>query len=97
VIFKLHLDAESEHLGRIAYYEKQRRGLGAKYLDDFDRTMERICDTPGLHKIYGNLDIRLVSFSTFPCSVIYRVIENAVQVLAIAHDRQRPGYWIARL
>jgi plasmid stabilization system protein ParE len=32
----------------------------------------------------------------FPFSVIYQVTENAVQVVAVAHEKQRPGYWADR-
>jgi plasmid stabilization system protein ParE len=33
----------------------------------------------------------------FPYGVIYRVVGDEIQILAIAHTRQRPGYWIERL
>lgn len=33
----------------------------------------------------------------FPCAVIYREKESAVQILAVAHGHRRPGYWKDRI
>jgi hypothetical protein len=44
VKYQLHAGAAAEHLGRVRYYEGQRRGLGARYLEDFEQTMARICE-----------------------------------------------------
>ena len=92
-----HGTAEAEHLFRVQYYESQRPGLGGKYLDDFDQTIARICESPGRYKLVRSPDIRVEMFLTFPCSVIYREVNSNVQILAVAHHRQRPGYWLARL
>ena len=29
--------------------------------------------------------------------LVYREVDGLVQVLAIAHHRRQPGYWVARL
>ena len=92
-----HVQAESEHLARVAHYESQRAGLGARYLDDFDATIARACEAPARLKLVREPDIRRALFRVFPCSVIYRERGEEVQVLAVSHHRQRPGYWLARL
>jgi mRNA-degrading endonuclease RelE of RelBE toxin-antitoxin system len=33
----------------------------------------------------------------FPYRIIYEVRENELVVLAVAHDRRRPGYWRRRV
>jgi hypothetical protein len=33
----------------------------------------------------------------FPFSLVYRVLESEVEVLAVAHGKRRPGYWRSRL
>jgi hypothetical protein len=38
--------ARAEHLDHVAYYEEQRRGLGARYLTGFESTMARVCEHP---------------------------------------------------
>jgi len=32
----------------------------------------------------------------FPYSLMYRVVDDAVIILAVAHHRQRPEFWIDR-
>ena len=32
----------------------------------------------------------------FPHALIYRVGNNSVLVLAVAHERREPGYWLGR-
>ena len=34
--------------------------------------------------------------SRFPFTVVYRVSEEWVQVIALAHHKKRPGYWSGR-
>lgn len=92
-----HLHAEREHIARVNYYETQRAGLGAKYLDDFDATITRVCEAPGVLKLVREPGIRRAPFRVFPCSIIYREAAGEVQILAVSHHRQRPGYWITRL
>ena len=33
----------------------------------------------------------------FPYLIVYRVTASAIQVVAVAHARRRPGYWKTRL
>jgi plasmid stabilization system protein ParE len=70
-------------------------GLGGKYLDDFDATISKVREFPGRLKVVRDPNVRITYYRTFPCSIIYREIEGEVQVLAVMHHRQRPGYWLA--
>lgn len=97
MIARLHPAAEQEHLARVRYYENERRGLGAKYLNDFDAALAVVCAAPTRFKLVREPDVRRALFRVFPCSVIYRQRYGLVQVLAIMHDHQRPEYWANRL
>ena len=33
----------------------------------------------------------------YPYSLIYRIVAEGVQVIAVAHSRRRPGYWSGRV
>ena len=92
-----HSAAETEHLGHVSYYENARAGLGDQYLRDFETTLNRIAEGPHRHKIERPPNIRVVSLLSFPYFVIYRDLPDSVQVLAVPHFRQRPGYWQSRL
>jgi toxin ParE1/3/4 len=94
---RFHVQAEREHLARVTYYEGERAGLGARYLDDFDAAIEMVCAAPWRSRLVRDPDIRRAYLRAFPCSIVYREIRGEVQVLAVMHHRQRPGYWLARL
>jgi toxin ParE1/3/4 len=94
---RFHVHAEREHLARVAYYETERQGLGAKYLDDFDAAIAKVCEAPGRLKVVSEPNIRRAFLRTFPCAIIFREIAGEIQVLAVTHHRQRPGYWLSRL
>ena len=88
-----HPDAEAEHLAQVSLYESRRRGLGARYLASFEAIMKRICGGPTRFKVECEPNLRRAILPQFPFAIIYR---NAkVQVLAVAHQRRRPGYWAA--
>lgn len=42
-------------------------------------------------------DIRRAGLRRFPFNVLYRVIGAEVQILAVAHHRRRPAYWLGRV
>jgi toxin ParE1/3/4 len=41
--------------------------------------------------------VRRAMLRTFPYKVIFRPADNIVEVVAVAHVRRRPDYWLARL
>jgi toxin ParE1/3/4 len=94
--YTFHPGAEQEYLQTITYYEEISRGLGDSYLTEFETTMAYICNAPHQHKMILN-GIRRLSMKRFPYNILYRIIDDEVQVLAIAHKRQRPQYWIERV
>ncbi|HMY98272.1 MAG TPA: type II toxin-antitoxin system RelE/ParE family toxin [Burkholderiaceae bacterium] len=92
-----HEAARIEHLEHVAYYEAQRRGLGARYLAAFDAAMAMVCENPGRYRVELPPGIRRCRVPGFPYNVLYRVSGADVEVLVVAPHRRRPGYWIDRL
>jgi len=95
--YVLHPSAEAEHLESIAYYESKRPGLGASYLAEFERILVHVCESPQRYPIERKPDLRHVRMKRFPYTVLYRNVSGTIQVLAVAHHRRRPQYWLGRL
>ncbi len=95
--YYFHPAAEAEHLESVAYYESKRPGLGASYLDEFESIIEPVCETPHRHPIEMQPDVRHIRMKRFPFTILFREISGDVQVLAVAHNRRRPRYWLGRL
>jgi toxin ParE1/3/4 len=78
------------------FYEAQRRGLGSAFLQEVGRSFRRILDRPraGTNLRSG---IRVRSVARFPYRILYRVAEAEILIVAVAHYRRRPGFWLRRL
>ena len=91
-----HPAAQAEHLETVVYYESRRAGLGAHYLAAFEQVLERIHANRHSYRIVHAPSIRRAPLPRFPFSIIYREAGERVEILAVAHHRRRPAYWIAR-
>lgn len=91
-----HPNAENEHLNSVAYYESKQAGLGASYLTEFELIMKLICDVPDRNRVELEPSIRRKNMNRFPFTIYYQNISHTIQVLAVAHYRRSPAYWLNR-
>jgi toxin ParE1/3/4 len=96
VNYRLHPDAALEHENQIAYYEERRAGLGRRYHLAMLQAIRVACTNPRRFKIIRPPNLRKASLRGFPFAVVYRDVDSMVQVLAIAHHRRAPNYWVPR-
>jgi len=93
-------EADAEMIGAARWYESHRAGLGHEFLDAVDVVVTRIAETPRVGStVPGVVDteIRRQPVEKFPYHVVYLELPDHLRVLAVAHDRRRPGYWMGRL
>lgn len=88
--------AEEEMLDAAWYYEQQVIGLGESFLDKVNTAVRDIAEHPFRWPVIRpNIRLRLVH--RFPYGLYYRVDQDEIVILAVAHLRRRPMYWIERL
>lgn len=92
-----HPAAEFEHLDHVAYYESRQAGLGTGYLAEFEGILAAMADGPQRFPLIGMASVRRAHLRRFPVTILFRESGSELQILAVAHKRRRPGYWIARL
>jgi plasmid stabilization system protein ParE len=95
--YALHPEAAREHEQQVAYYEERQLGLGQMYHSAFRAAVAMACAAPKRFKVIRPPEIRKLGLQGFPFSIIYRVVGDGIQVLALAHHRRRPEYWTGRL
>ncbi|MDX1250938.1 MAG: type II toxin-antitoxin system RelE/ParE family toxin [Gammaproteobacteria bacterium] len=95
--YVFHPAAETEYLESIGYFESKCPGLGASYLAEFESTMAKVCESPHRYPVEKPLGVRCIRMERFPYAVLYREMAGIIQVLAVAHHRRRPGYWLGRI
>jgi len=96
VNYWLHPEAAEEHKKQVAHYEEIQAGLGRRYHAEFQDVVTTVIASPTRSRIVLAPDIRRAMFKVFHFDLIYREVDGEVQVLAIAHHRRQPGYWVAR-
>ena len=69
----------------------------ARYREHFLKTIRNVCEPPAQHLIEHQPDIRRVRLRLFPLTIIYRERDSIIQVLAVAHYRRSPRYWLSRV
>jgi plasmid stabilization system protein ParE len=74
------------------FYERRRQGLGFRFLRAVEDVSSRIGESPELGSPLGRNDRRR-AVPRFPYNVAYRIEEERVVVLAVMHQRRKPGYW----
>ena len=97
MIYTFHPAAEAEFLESVGYYESKVPGLGGALIEEFEALANLVGESPKAWQVELKPDIRRAPLQRFPLSIIYREKTDGFQVLAVAHDRRRPQYWLGRL
>lgn len=87
--------AREEFLEAVAFYSAETPRLGTEFIDEFEHALGLIAANPGLGSPYEE-NTRRKLLRRFPFQLIYEVQSDHILVVAVAHERQRPGYWRER-
>ena len=91
-------EAEEELAAAAEWYEARRAGLGVELVASIDGAFEGILAAPLSYAMWRpNRPYRKKGVRRFPYVIFFMVDERAVVVVAIAHARRRPGYWVGRV
>jgi toxin ParE1/3/4 len=98
---ELHPEARAELRAASVWYDEQRAGLGEELLDEVSSILERIGERPASFPVWPGTSavpspIRRAVLGRFPYVVAFEVHAQHVLVLAIAHAKRRPLYWLTR-
>jgi toxin ParE1/3/4 len=97
---RLEPEAIEEIVQAARWYEARDAGLGERFVDAVFLRIEGLgrfseAGTP-IRGVNGVLLARQIRLRSYPYVVIYVTREDVIRVIAIAHERQLPGYWAAR-
>ncbi len=98
---RLAPEAVEELADSAAWYESRQAGLAAKFLDEFERMLVLIASRPvsfpRLLDMPPDLSIRRALLPRFPYALVFMELGDEVRVLAVAHVKRQPGYWLNRV
>lgn len=95
-----HTEALDEYRAAAKWYENKRPSWGEVFMDAVDAAIESILDPSIKWGFYGDRartpQIYSRSIAGFPFDIIYLLIDDEVYIVAYAHEKRRPGYWLRR-
>lgn len=88
--------AQQEVDEAVVWFDERAEGKGIEFLDELDRVVRRVRAYP-FASVEIEPEIRRCLFARFPYSLIYGIEDETIVVVAVAHARRLPYYWVDRL
>ena len=87
--------ASEEYRHALAQYHASSPNTADRFENEASKILSLLESSP---ELYPELEpgVRCAAFSRFPYCFIYRVSPDLVEIIALAHTSQRPGYWKGR-
>lgn len=92
---EFHPAAQAEAEGAQEWYEERSLLAAAGFLRELSDAIRRAVEAPDRHR-RADPGTRRVMLDRFPFTVFYRIQSDVLLVVAVAHQKRRPGYWAAR-
>jgi toxin ParE1/3/4 len=92
---KILLPAAEEALEAARWYGERSDKAAQGFQRELRAAFDRIRESPETWPVHYH-GTRRVLLERFPYEVAYRVLSDSILVVAVAHCKQRPGYWRSR-
>ncbi|MDA0806829.1 MAG: type II toxin-antitoxin system RelE/ParE family toxin [Planctomycetota bacterium] len=92
---RFHPAAVEEATAARRWYFERSRSAASAFDESLALAMQQVADHPNrwAKHLHGT---RHIVLQKFPYVVVYRVLESVVEIVAVAHEKRRPGYWKSR-
>jgi plasmid stabilization system protein ParE len=90
----LHVCAEAEYEAALAWYLERSVRAAAGFEAAFESAIGFLAAFPEACPLRDERH-RCCCLRRYPYGLVYRVDGDQVRVIAVAHNRQLPGYWAA--
>jgi plasmid stabilization system protein ParE len=89
----IHLGAALELDEATSYYSAHAgASIADAFLTEFDRAITLIVEFPKIAASWRGMNRRL-PLRRFPYSIVYRPSNDRIEIVAVAHQSRKPGYW----
>jgi toxin ParE1/3/4 len=77
------------------YSEQANKQIGLAFITEFEKAAALLSGNPELGTPWVSGTRRFV-LRRFPFNIVYRLFPDYLLIIAIAHQKRRPGYWHRR-
>jgi plasmid stabilization system protein ParE len=89
-------EAQEEMDESFDFYEDREGGLGVRFAESVQRTLDRLSHSPFVHAVVEG-DVRKAVVKGFPFCVYYSVEPQGVVVVSVFHTSRDPQIWKSRI
>lgn len=97
---RFHPEVEAEVLAATEWYESERPGLGAEFLESLGRAGAALRERPETWPLWPGVPerqrVRRYLMERFPFGIAYEIDGDGILFLAVAHLKRRERYWAHR-
>ena len=94
--YRVHHEADSEQTEAFDYLEQQSYGLGKRFNAEISYAIQRICEHPFACQEL-ECGARRRNLVKFPYGIFYVIENKEIIIIAFAHWKRDPNYWLYRL
>ena len=98
---RLSREAVAELAEAAQWYAARRSRLEVEFLSEVERVLPLIGTSPAsfprLLDLPVDLVVRRALLPRFPYAIVFMDLGTETRVLAVAHAKRRPGYWLNRV
>lgn len=93
-------EAEEEFLEAIGWYVERSKAVARRFIAAVERASSDLSDWPrrfpALDQPETEPPVRRARLRRFPYALVFVELPNEIRVIAVAHLRRRPLYWVSR-
>jgi toxin ParE1/3/4 len=94
--FRYHPAARAEARRAVEFYRKHSAAVAERFVDFLENAIQLVIDDP-LIGHPAKAGCRQKVFTIFPYTLIYRLVDEELQIVAVMHQRRKPDYWLKRV
>ncbi len=88
-------EAEQEFREAARFYEEKASGVGISFIAEVHKALSFVGQNPYSAKDIGD-GIREKVLNHFPYNILYSTEAGSILIIAVAHQKRRPKYWVVR-
>ena len=88
-------NAEADLADAFDWYNRQTAGLGTRFLNEYETTIDRISVNPRQFPVLHR-ETRRAGFHHFPYGLFFRIRPDEIEVFACLHASRDPLHWQRR-
>lgn len=94
---EFHKGARRDLIEGFRWYEKHSEQAAQRFIEQVSSALDAILKDPTRYRPWKQgSQIRVITLNDYPYQLYYHITGSLITILATAHEKRRPGYWLRR-